>query len=315
MEFTGERFMPQLQGDIRLEHMHRYIWCLPWVAGKRVLDIASGEGYGSRALSDTAASVIGVDISHEAVEHARNHYSGRGNLSFQQGDAACIPLPDHSVDVVVSFETIEHHDKHAEMMSEIRRVLVPDGLLILSSPNKAVYSDLNGDHNEFHVKELYFDEFDALLRETFGHIAYYGQRVTATSLMQPLPGTPGGALLHSHTENARGVYDAIPQNIDPMYFLALASNAPLPEPPLASAFFSEEDNAFHRKDREVVALWKERDTLYQRIAQLDEETARLTDELASNAAALGGSQKQLQDIYGSRAWKLVTFIRKLLGKG
>ena len=70
MEFTGERFLPTLSGEIRHEHLHRYAWCRRLVGGKKVLDIACGEGYGSAMLARDALSVIGMDISAEAVEHA-----------------------------------------------------------------------------------------------------------------------------------------------------------------------------------------------------------------------------------------------------
>src|SRR6185312_6777686 len=120
MEFTGERYVPTEAGEIRHEHLHRYAWCARLVEGKDVLDIACGEGYGSAMLARVARTVVGVDIAEGAVEHARKVYRDLPGLSFGQGDAAQIPLADSSVDVVVSFETIEHHDRHAEMLREIR---------------------------------------------------------------------------------------------------------------------------------------------------------------------------------------------------
>ena len=138
MEFTGERYVPTEAGEIRHEHLHRYAWCARLVEGKDVLDIACGEGYGSAMLARRARSVRGVDIAGDAVAHANATYQGIHGLEFMRGNAAEIPLADNSVDVVVSFETIEHHDRHQEMLSEIRRVLRSDGLLVISSPNRAV---------------------------------------------------------------------------------------------------------------------------------------------------------------------------------
>ncbi len=336
MEFTGERYMPELQGDIRLEHMHRYTWCLPFVAGKRVLDIASGEGYGSFALAGSAATVTGVDISAEAVAHASQAYGARPNLSFLEGSAAAIPLADHSVDVVVSFETIEHHDQHEKMMAEIRRVLTPEGVLILSSPNKAIYSDLNGGHNDFHVKELHFDELDALLQSTFRNVGYFGQRVTATSVLQPFPGVASTAVaLHSYTEGADGVRDDAPARIEPMYYVVVASNVALPGLPGASAFFSEQDNAFQARDLQLRAAWKEIDRLNARIAGLEQDASRHDGELAAGREALQAAQdeaqrahdaahhaldealvyrQKLDEIYGSRGWRALQRVRAVLGK-
>lgn len=122
MEFTGERFVPQCQGEIAAEHYHRYFFASGFVAGKRVLDIASGEGYGTHILAQSAAHVTGVDISPEAVANATQKYAG-DRIAFLQGSAATIPLPDAAVDVVVSFETLEHLSEQEDMLSEIRRVL------------------------------------------------------------------------------------------------------------------------------------------------------------------------------------------------
>ena len=134
LEPSGERFLPDMQGNIALEHLHRYLMAREFVAGKVVLDIACGEGYGSALLAEAAARVIGVDISPEAVAHASAVY-GRPNTMFQVGHCAEIPLSRASVDAVVSFETIEHHAEHEAMFMEIKRVLRPGGLLIMSSPD------------------------------------------------------------------------------------------------------------------------------------------------------------------------------------
>jgi predicted HAD superfamily hydrolase/ubiquinone/menaquinone biosynthesis C-methylase UbiE len=182
MKFTGERYQPEIQGAIKHEHLHRYAFCSEIIGGKDVLDIASGEGYGSYILSANAKSVLGVDISEEAINHSRATYQ-RDNLRFVQGTCTSIPCLDSSIDVVISFETIEHHNQHEEMMREIKRILKPCGLLIISSPNKKTFSDITGKHNEFHVKELYFDEFSSLLEKHFKYCNFYSQKMTVTSLI------------------------------------------------------------------------------------------------------------------------------------
>jgi len=186
LDFTGERFIPTEVGEIRYEHMHRYGWVQGLCAGLAVLDIACGEGYGSALLAKMANTVIGVDISQDAVDHASRNYSGQKNLGFLQGSATEIPAADHSFDIVVSFETLEHLAEQEQMLAELRRVLKPTGILVISSPNKKVYSDERNYVNEFHVKELYFDEFDALLRRHFGAARYFGQRFLTGSAMLPL---------------------------------------------------------------------------------------------------------------------------------
>ncbi len=166
LSWTGERYIPEVQGEIELEHTHRYLLAKKISENKRVLDIASGEGYGSALLAEVATSVIGVDISAEAIDHASKKYTSK-NLRFILGSCTNIPLDDNSIDVVVSFETIEHHDKHHEMMREIKRVLTPNGILFISSPDKLEYSDKFNYKNPFHIKELYRNEFEDLLKKYF----------------------------------------------------------------------------------------------------------------------------------------------------
>ena len=115
MECTGERYLPDYDGDWTLEHMHRYLIAREYVHDKDVLDIASGEGYGSYMLSSVANSVIGIDISEEAILFASQKYKS-DNLKFIKGEVCNIPLEDCSIDVVVSFETIEHINNHQRMI-------------------------------------------------------------------------------------------------------------------------------------------------------------------------------------------------------
>ncbi|MDP9106401.1 MAG: class I SAM-dependent methyltransferase, partial [Candidatus Eremiobacteraeota bacterium] len=185
LEPTGERFHPTMRGAIRYEHLHRYALCLGMVDGLDVLDIASGEGYGSALLASRARRVTGVDVEPRAVERARRMYY-RPNVRYLAGDCAAIPLADAAVDVVVSFETLEHVDGHDQMLSEIRRVLRPGGRLVISSPNRLVYSDEPGYANPYHVRELYYDEFLQLLERHFPHVRVHGQRLAAASFVYPL---------------------------------------------------------------------------------------------------------------------------------
>ena len=238
MKFTGERFHPEVIGGIALEHKHRYLHAAMYVQGKDVLDIASGEGYGSAILSNAAKSVIGVDISPEAVAHSQNKYVAH-NLQFCLGSADAIPLPDASVDMVVSFETIEHHDKHEEMFLEFKRVLRPNGVLCISSPDHHEYSVIPGYQNEYHVKELTLEEFDTLLARHFTHYKRTGQRVAYGSVIAARENA--SEFIAWHVDSPVQSYAAgMPHAL---YLIALASDGELPEifPSLLEARLEDSD--------------------------------------------------------------------------
>ena len=184
MEFTGERYIPGQGGAIELEHLNRYYFVVNQLdlTGKTVLDIASGEGYGSSILAKYSARVLGVDISSEAIEHAKEKYQAI-NLSFIQGSVIDIPLEDKSVDVVVSFETIEHLMEHDVMLIELKRVLKKGGALVISSPDKLYYSELPKTKNEFHIKELYLNEFKDLINKYFKKTIFYSQKIFIGSII------------------------------------------------------------------------------------------------------------------------------------
>lgn len=182
MECTGERYLPEFDGDWTLEHLHRYLLACELAADKIVLDIACGDGYGSAMLAKHAVDVTGVDIDSPTVERARSKYKAN-NLRFLQGSATAIPMDDSSVDLVVSFETIEHLTEQESMLCEINRVLRSNGMLLISSPDKYEYSDVPGYQNPFHPKELYREEFDALLQRHFAYHSLLGQRVIFGSVI------------------------------------------------------------------------------------------------------------------------------------
>src|SRR5215469_9424897 len=107
LDFTGERMTSAVEGQIEFEHYHRYCLARDLCDGCDVLDVASGEGYGTALLAGVARSVVGVEIDAAAVAHAQTNYR-MPNLRFLHGDALALPLADSSVDIVVSFETLEH---------------------------------------------------------------------------------------------------------------------------------------------------------------------------------------------------------------
>lgn len=266
LTFTGERFLPEVRGTIFYEHWHRYAAATSLVAGKRVLDAACGEGYGSRFLAQAAASVTGVDLSPAAVAHASQRYV-RDNLRFLAGSVTALPLADASIDAVVSFETIEHLEGQAEMLAEFRRVLAPDGVLVISSPNRLVYNEAGGEANHYHVRELDRDELAALLAPGFPQQAWYAQRVIAQSALWAEGGHPGAP---AYLRLAADAPSASAEPAAPMYFLviAAAAGATLPSLPPLSLF-----------DDGQLSLWSD----YSRA--LTRERTLAWDELAARKIA------------------------------
>lgn len=291
MKFTGERFVPTEAGEIRQEHLHRYAWCLPAVADKDVLDVASGEGYGSAAIAKVARSVVGVDVSHEAIEHARRQYAGIGNLRFEQGSAAALPLPDASMDVVVSYETLEHLNEQQEMINEIRRVLRPDGCLILSSPNRKVYSEKAGHHNQFHVRELDFDELAVLLGQYFGAVRYVGQRLSVTSTITGLVPDRELVTWQALTECDGSVQQRVAVCEEPVYFIAVAAAAEHLLPDLQPSILLSESEDLYEHHRAVAKWAKDQDA---EIASLRERCAKLEAESQERTLWAQKSEAELQ---------------------
>ena len=132
------------------EHIYRYRFAVKYAKSKRVLDIACGEGYGSAALQQAgAASVIGVDISPEACAHAKQKYQ----IDARVGDATDIPVEAKSIDLIVSFETIEHIQNPRSFIAECTRVLAPGGEIIISTPNRDIYRQ-HTPNNSYHCSEM-----------------------------------------------------------------------------------------------------------------------------------------------------------------
>src|ERR1019366_1029954 len=175
LPWTGERMVTGLTGAIEAEHYHRYFLARELCRGKDVLDVASGEGYGSAFLAQTARSVVGVELDPASVEHAAHEYRS-ANLRYSVGEATKLPLDDRSVDVVVSFETIEHLSDHAAFLAEVKRVLRPGGFLIISTPDMNVYSAPGTDANPYHVRELTESEFREVLGRAFHKVSLVRQR-------------------------------------------------------------------------------------------------------------------------------------------
>ncbi len=187
---TGEveRFLPQMTAPhSAYEHWHRYLWARRFVGGRRVLDAACGEGYGSVLLAEQATDVIGIDWDAAVIAAARQRYQ-QANLRFVSGPVERIALADAQFDVIVSFETIEHLTAADQqlMLREFRRLLRPGGRLLLSTPERTLYRTADQAANPFHLHELSRAELTALLGGYFRSVQLLGQRVFPVSYVWPL---------------------------------------------------------------------------------------------------------------------------------
>ncbi len=245
LDFTGERFVPGIPGEIAHEHWHRYAFARRFATGRRVLDVACGEGYGSALLAAVAREVTGVDIAQEAVAHATQAYRDVGHLRFVRGSAAALPLPDASVDMVVSFETIEHlpREDQPRMIAEIARVLAPDGILVLSAPNPVEYSDARNYRNPFHTHEPTGEELRDLLRGAFPAQRWFHQRRYFGSAIWSEAGGDDAAACEAWQGNGTAIARAeVPAA---MYFVAIAARhgPALPADVAGLSLFSDTNDA------------------------------------------------------------------------
>ena len=281
LPFTGERFTPECVREIWYEHWHRYVFARRIANGRRVLDAASGEGYGSALLADVAAEVIGIDIDSKSIAHARERYGVHANVRFEQGDATRLDFPSGRFDLVVCFETLEHVQDQERMIAGFARVLTDDGILVVSSPDRHAYSEVSGFRNEFHVRELYRDEFLTLLRPHFPSVALFGQKLLFQSAIWALAaeGTADG----HEASTADRSSQAIAPHLDyaPLYFVALCAKRALPKHmPALSLFGDRDESVYAHYNHEV----RKNMDAGRRIAELEAEIERLRTSAGNPSA-------------------------------
>lgn len=271
LPFTGERFTPECRLEIVTEHWHRYAFARVLAPGRRVLDAACGEGYGSALLARAGGEVLGLDIGAEAVAHARQRYGGMAGLAFAQADVTALDdYADASFDLIVSFETLEHVQAQERMLDGFARLLAPGGLLLVSTPDKHTSTDLTGVVNPHHVRELYRPEFEAMLDARFPARRLFGQKNLFQSVLWSLDGQGQGA--QACTQAADGEVDDGVGHA-PLYFLAAcardaAALAGLP----ALSLFGDALESVYADYRGVVANYI---AAAKHIAHLEAELARL----------------------------------------
>jgi ubiquinone/menaquinone biosynthesis C-methylase UbiE len=158
---TGERVNPDVPDSNFENHFKVYRFLRQFAVQKDVIDIGCGTGYGTAHLAEVAKSIIGIDISKPALKWASTRYP---NVQFRCMDAQHLEFPECSFDLIVSTENFEHLADQKGHVKELARVLRPDGLCFVATPNPEMFI---GHHNPYHTKENSFDELDELFQDYF----------------------------------------------------------------------------------------------------------------------------------------------------
>lgn len=343
-----ERLHPGSSDDAELAlHWHRYQAAAAELAGRAVLDVGTGEGYGAQVLARTARSVAAVDLDAPSIEQARVRYPD-ANLKFCVAAATALPFADGSFDAVVAFELLEHLPRadHAAALREWKRVLAPAGVLLLSTPDGERMREFPP--NPFHVGELAAPELEALLGQHFAHWRLYGQELNAASVIwdprataahgQPMTGF-GLALGEAEAAPApvghttrRGLVAVAGDRAEAVAAVALEGFWVESRRRLLSRLWArveEAEAAAAAATEERAALWQQNQVLAERVLGLADEAAALTAEVAQLSAAHARGQaerEQLEQtlarlsarlalIEASRGWRLVSRYWRTLDEG
>lgn len=164
MNFTGERVVPsdmERNVDTYQQHLVRYVWALPHVAGKKVLDAACGTGYGAKLMEDVASEVVGWDVDLDALGYARLYNKTKGGFFRHDLNKN---LPEVKFDLISSFETIEHLDDPKRFLTWCRE-----------SSKRTLGSIPINCPGEYHKHVYGSGQILDLLKEVFGDVALWHQ--------------------------------------------------------------------------------------------------------------------------------------------
>ena len=327
-DLNPERFDPERTPGrlVEAEHRARY-WCASrWAPGNRVLDAGCGTGYGlAMLLAEGPESVTGVDISEEALAEAGTRLGDEAELV--RADARDLPFDDDSFDMVVCFEVIEHMERQPEALDELKRVMRPGGVLLMSSPNPDVYPP----GNPHHVREYRPEELRAELEERFETVTLYRQHPWLASALLADESLAAGELREV-------LAAAIGEPLDPgseTYSVAVASDAPLSNAPGIVVIGDDFEvrwwhdqldalrRAEHRSRRAAGELEVEVHRLSRALLGSEQTAARVVElqgrleDLEAECARLSQHsaycERVIHDMQDSVSWRLTAPIRALKG--
>lgn len=149
----------------RAKLYERYQFCNQFIKNKDICDFPCGTGWGTSLLKGYK-SVIGYDISEEAVTFAKKRFAGK-KINFDVANMISVPLPEDSLDVLLCLEGFEHVEKEVglKFLEECKRVVKRDGLIIMTCPVLNEFG--NATSNPYHLNEYDEKELISLLNENF----------------------------------------------------------------------------------------------------------------------------------------------------
>jgi len=296
VEFTGERVIPgQVNQDLWNEHVARYAYARLFADRRRVLDAGCGTGYGAAELAQSAIAVTGVDIAVDAIQFARGNYPIPG-LGFLAASCTSLPFPENSFELVVAFEVIEHLRDFRPFLKECSRVMTPQGLFIVSSPNKSYYGESRAKSgpNPYHEHEFEAAEFVTELSREFSNV-----RLLLQNRVESFAFHPANTFWPAETRIDGGGGNAGDAN----FLIGMCSFGPLPDPksfvyvPKAANLLREREQHIQRLKTQVEQARTERDTLLALHRKLNEELEsrnRWAENLNGELNASGERIAQLQ---------------------
>jgi ubiquinone/menaquinone biosynthesis C-methylase UbiE len=288
LEDTGERMIPEHHKghNIYGAHIGRYKAGMELVKNKIVLDIACGSGYGTQLMATVAEKVYGVDVDKDTIAYAKENY-GADNIIYKLGNGTAIPLNDNSVDIVVSYETIEHIDDYEGFIKEVKRVLRPNGTFLLSTPNDIEYIE----DNHFHLHEFTYDEIKNLVNKYFKYHKDYFQTLWLYSSILP------AEMQTSEWEHPVSTINTLSLSPEQcIYFFMICSDNEISEYIKPQGVIGE-----HYRLRDVQAANKKTHEKHSALVKIKEETEDLLGEK-------NRLQQELVAIHNSKSWKLARKI-------
>jgi SAM-dependent methyltransferase len=318
LENTGERFLPgaMFSAEVAYDHLTRYRLAERYVRGRKTVDLGCGAGYGTYSLTKVTRSILGVDLSEEAVAHDAQRYRAP-NLRYEVGDVTNLPYEAGSFEAAVSFEVIEHLQRPEELVLEAKRLLKEDGIFVVSTPDKLTYSVNRNSVNPHHQREMYPLEFQEILERHFKHVRIYRQGALAGSIISPewenLP-AHGPVTMESAqfslSDPAFG--QALPITL---YLVAICANGDEPEPLQHPLMILDRDRQIYEEYADHHFLLSQVRTYHNYKAQaLRNQMNQRLQQANQRSRQL---QRELNTMRSSRSWRIArkvsTAVTKIRG--